>query len=359
MEKMELTKNSKFIKFWKNKKILITGCNGFKGSWLSFVLYKLGAKVSGFGLNDQKKINLFKELGLKKKIKFKYLDIRNKKNLEKYLKKNKFDFVFHLAAQPLVIEGYKNPVKTFETNILGTLNLLHLINLKFEKKIILNVTTDKVYLKKKKNSGYKEDDELGGSDPYSASKACSEIVSYCFKQSYSKKKGNLISTARAGNVIGGGDWSKNRLIPDIIASWKNKKILKVRNPNSIRPWQHVLDPTFGYMYLVYKMYLNKNYSGSYNFGPIINNNIKVINIIHNLQENLKNFDYNIIKKSSKLKEDKYLNLNSAKAKNFLGFKNKLSIKKSLDMTARWYKNFYDGNKAEIICQSDLNIYLNE
>ena len=358
MEKMELKKN-KFIKFWKNKKILITGCNGFKGSWLSFVLCKLGAKVCGFGLNDQKKINLFKELGLKKKIKFKYLDIRDKKNLEKYLKKNKFDFVFHLAAQPLVIEGYKNPVKTFETNILGTLNLLHLINLKYKKKIILNITTDKVYLKKRKNSGYKEEDELGGSDPYSASKVCSEIISYCFKKSYFKKKGNLISTARAGNVIGGGDWSEHRLIPDIIESWKNKKILNVRNPNSIRPWQHVLDPTFGYMYLVYKMYLNKKYSGNYNFGPNINNNIKVINIIHHLQKNLKNFDYNIIKLSSNLKEDKYLNLNSTKAKNFLGFKNKLPIKKSLDMTAKWYRNFYDGNKAEILCQSDLNLYLNE
>lgn len=355
---MEVKKKKKFIKFWKNKKVLITGCNGFKGSWLSFVLVKMGAKVYGFGLNDQKKTNLFKELGLKKKIKFEYLDIRNKKNLAKYLNKINFDIVFHLAAQPLVLEGYKSPVKTFETNVLGTLNLLHLINLKFKNKIILNVTTDKVYLNKKKYFAYKEEDELGGVDPYSASKVCSEIISSCYKDSFFKNRGNLISTARAGNVIGGGDWSDYRLIPDVVRSWKNKKKLNIRNPNSIRPWQHVLDPTFGYMYLVYKMNLNKKYSGNYNFGPNTNNKTKVISIIRNLQKNFKNFDYKI-NRTKQLKEDNYLNLNSYKAKNFLGFRNKLSIKKSLDMTAKWYKHFYSGNKAEIICQNDINFYLNE
>lgn len=236
-----------FNNIYKNKKVLITGHTGFKGSWLTLWLLLLGAKVIGYSLPPNTNPNLFSELKLSKEIIDIRGDIRDIKKIKKIIKKYKPDIIFHLAAQPIVKISYENPIETIETNILGTSNLLEASkNYNFIKGII-NVTSDKCYLNKESIFGYRETDKLGGFDPYSASKACSEILTSAYRKSFFKDKKTLISSVRAGNVIGGGDWSKFRIIPDCIKSITKNKDIIIRNPSSIRPWQFVLEPLSGYL----------------------------------------------------------------------------------------------------------------
>ena len=226
--------------FYKNKKILITGATGFKGSWLSYWLFLLGAKVTGVGRKPNKNENLFKQLKLKDKIKTIYLNIENKKKFSKIINQYKPQIVFHLAAQPIISESYKFPEKTIFTNTSGTLNLLEILKKEKSIKSAVFVTSDKCYKNNFSTRGFKEGDSLGGDDPYSASKACAEIVVNCYYKSFFINKNIGIATARAGNVIGGGDWSPNRLIPDVIASFSKNKEVFLRRPNFNRQWQHVL-----------------------------------------------------------------------------------------------------------------------
>ena len=287
--------------FYKNKTVLITGHTGFKGAWLSLALHSFGAKVYGISLKPyDRRGNLYKILGLKKIIKSNYLDLRNRVKLEKKINEIKPQMIFHLAAQPLVIESYKNPIATIESNINGLCNLLETSKKIKNLKAILNVTTDKCYENQEKGLPFKEDDKLGGLDIYSASKACSEILTKAYYKSFFEKKIN-ISTARAGNIIGGGDFGDDRIIPDLVDAIINNKYLQVRSPKSIRPWQHILDVINGYLILMKKTYQTKYFFESYNFAPQTRKHSDVQFVVESMSKILR---YNKVKygKNPKYKE---------------------------------------------------------
>lgn len=339
-------------KHFKNKKVLITGHNGFKGTWMCLIFTFLGAKVIGCGLKKNNNFTFFKFI--KNRIyRNIYVDICDYKKIYKIIAKEKPTYIVHLAAQALVFESYKNPLYTFKNNIISSLNLLEILR-NYKKKIfIVFVTSDKVYKNNEKLSGYIENDIIGGDDPYSASKASIEMILNSYIKSYFMNKNNIkISIARAGNVIGGGDWSKNRIIPDIINSYFYKKKFILRSPESERPWQHVLEPLFGYIQILVKLSKNEIKNGSiYNFGPSIKNTIKVKNLMRLLSNALKkenNYSLNYYLKKSDVKETNILRLNSSKAKKQINWKCKLNIIETISYTSEWYSNFYKRkNNTEI------------
>lgn len=320
-------------KFWNNRKVLITGHTGFKGSWLSLWLHYMNANVLGYSLPLNKKNVLYRKLNLNKKIQSKFGDICD----DYLLKKTVMDFnpsiIFHLAAQPLVFESYKNPMDTFNTNIMGTAKLMNAsIKLKKLESIII-VTSDKCYQNDENKLNFVEDDKLGGDDPYSCSKAAAELIANSFKKSFFKNVG--IATARSGNVIGGGDYSKDRIIPDILKSISKRQNLILRNPQSTRPWQHVFDTLNGYLILAEKITKQKNkFSGGWNFGPEEN---KIT--VKKLAEKLIKFSNSNIKikhiKNKKYVEKKLLSLDSKKANIQLGWSNKWNINKSIEQIINW------------------------
>ena len=356
---MEKLKN-----FWQNKKVFITGHTGFKGTWLCIILNHLSAKISGYSL---KPINnsLFTKSKIEKKIfSNNYSDIKNISKLKKELKRFKPEIIFHLAAQPLVLESYKDPINTFETNIYGTLNLLESIRKIKSIKSVVIVTTDKVYKINKKKDIYEEQDELGGLDPYSASKVGTEIILNSYIKSFfmNTPLKNKISSARSGNVIGGGDFSKNRLVPDIIKSINNKKKVIIRNPNHIRPWQHVLEPLLGYLTLAEKQYVNKLsnkniINHTWNFGPNKKNFKSVLNIV-NYMKKKKNFKY-IIKKDYIYTETNSLKLNSLKAKIELNWMGKWNLKQALEKTMEWNDLVKNGSSVKNVCVNQFLEYIKE
>lgn len=254
------------LAFYKGKKVFVTGHTGFKGSWLCKILIELGAEVTGYSLKAEAQ-SLFEKAEIKNKITHIEGDIRNLETLKKAFEASKPEIVFHLAAQPLVIEAYNNPVYTYETNVIGTVNILECIRNTRSVKSFVNITTDKVYKNNEWEWGYREDDVLNGFDPYSNSKSCSELVTSSYINSFFADKEVRISTVRAGNVIGGGDFSENRIIPDCIRAAEKKEDIIVRNPYSVRPFQHVLEPLFAYLMVAEKQYKDKKYCGNYNIGP--------------------------------------------------------------------------------------------
>jgi len=323
--------------FYKNRKILVTGATGFKGSWLCSWLLKLGSKVYGTGFSPNKNRNLFYSLNLHKKINLSLFDIRDFDKINNLIKKNKPEIIFHLAAQPLVYDSYLRPMYTLDVNFRGTLNILEGAKRSKSVKSIICVTTDKVYENTKGNKNFKETDRLGGKDPYSLSKASAELVVKSYKEIFKTiKKNCYISSARAGNVIGGGDWSDNRLVPDCIKSIKSNKIIIIRNPDHIRPWQHVLEPLKGYLLLAKKQIINpKKFSGDWNFGPETNYKITVLNVVK-LIINFWGKGKFKIKKKIKFEEHKNLSLNINKAKKILKWKATYSSKGGIHETIRWY-----------------------
>jgi CDP-glucose 4,6-dehydratase len=273
-------------------------------------------------------------------------NVNDYKKLKKYINKVKPEIIFHLAAQSLVKKSYDETINTFNTNIMGTVNLLQIVkNLNYVRSIVL-ITSDKCYKNLEKKIGYKESDILSGVDPYSASKACAEIVIYSYIKSFFEKNKKLgVASVRAGNVIGGGDWSENRIIPDTIKSIIKKNKIIVRSPNSIRPWQHVLDPLNGYLLLAYKLYGNpKRFSGAWNFGPHVSKNYNVKKVVKSLLHFMNIKKKVFIKRNIKFKETNILILNCKKSKNYLNWKPKWSVKKSIEMTAQWYKEYVSNKK---------------
>jgi len=334
--------------FYK-KKIIVTGHTGFKGSWLSLWLKLLGAKVLGISLGVPTYPSNFNIQNLKEKIIHKNIDIRNRRKLEKVFYNFQPDFVFHLAAQSLVKKSYLEPVYTFETNTLGTLNILSSLKKIKKKCIAILITSDKSYKNLELKRGYKENDILGGADPYSASKGSAELIIQSYVKSYfSEKKNILIGVARAGNVIGGGDWSENRLVPDCIKSWSKKRKVKLRNPYSTRPWQHVLEAVGGYLLLACKIKKNNKLSGeAFNFGPNNKNDHTVLSLVKYMQNYWENVNWEIIRKLRKnYSESKLLKLNCNKSNQILKWRSILNFKETTKLTIKWYKEFYK-NKRNI------------
>lgn len=355
-----MEKYKKIINFWRNKKVFITGHTGFKGSWMCIMLNLLGAKIYGYSLKPDKK-SLFIQSRCSKFLKKNtYSNIINERKLNKSINKIKPDILFHLAAQPLVIEGYKSPIETFNTNINGTINVLNCIrNCKSLKSAVI-ITTDKVYKIQKKNKLYSENDELGGSDPYSASKVCTEILTNSFIQSFFKMTNlrNRVSSARSGNVIGGGDYAKNRLVPDIINAINSNKQLYIRNPNHIRPWQHVIEPTYGYLKLAQLQFENKlkNIDGKWNFGPNQKSFIKVIDVIKKINK-LKKIKFKLDKSRKIIKETKILKLSNKKAKKFLMWKPKWNLNITLNYVIEWNDSYKKKRNVKEICEKQIMKYL--
>ena len=330
-------------KFYKNKKVFITGHTGFKGIWLYLILNFLGAKVYGFSLKIQKNDDYKFYKLIKKKIRGTYGDILDYNSLKKSIFNFKPDIIFHLAAQSLVIESQKNPKLTFETNVVGTNNLIN-ISRKIKKvKSIVIATSDKCYLNKNKFEYFKENSRIGGCEPYSLSKSFAEILIGIYINNNIFKSYKGISSVRAGNVIGGGDFAKSRILPDIIKNYKNKKII-LRNPNSIRPWQHIFDVATAYLFIPVFHYRNsKKYSGPYNVGP---NNKSFLNVknLTKLFTKFLNVKYEIYYKKGKFIESKYVFLNSSKIKKQLHWKPLYSINESLKITSNWYNCFLKNKK---------------
>jgi CDP-glucose 4,6-dehydratase len=349
-----------YKKFYKNQKVLVTGATGFKGSWLCFWLKILGAKVYGIGHNPNKNDKLFYQINLHKKINFKILDIRDNKKLKSYIKKIKPKIIFHLAAQPIISTGYEKPKETYEINSLGTLNLIEIIRgVSFVKSAIF-VTSDKCYESNESIKGFKENDKLGGKDPYSGSKACAEIIIKTYINSFFSQNTKIgIATARAGNVIGGGDWSKDRLIPDAIKSLRNKKPIIIRNPNFNRPWQHVLEPLNGYLMLGFYLIKNpKKYSGPWNFGTEKNTITSVQQVIMRLIKSWGAGKF-ILKNKKKFYEQINLQLDISKSKKNLNWKPLFSINQCIGFTVKWYKNVIQKKfTAEQMVFKQINEFMN-
>ena len=329
------------VKIFRNKKVLITGHTGFKGSWLSLWLNISGAKVYGISNNYKSTETNIKNFRLKKNVKNFNIDIRNFVKLNKIITKIKPDFIFHFAAQSLVGNSFKNPVYNFETNFNGTLNLLEVLRLSKFKCISIIITSDKSYKNLEIKRGYTENDILGGDDPYSASKASAELIINSYFKSFLKNKKNLrIAICRAGNVIGGGDWSNDRLIPDIMRSIFNNKKVKLRNQSSTRPWQHVLDVLNGYLILASKLKKNNTLNGqSFNFGPPIKSNYTVLAIVREMKKNWNLLEW--VFSNRTYHESTLLKLNSSKSLKYLNWKNKLDFKELIRLVTDWYKCFYE------------------
>tara|TARA_B100000029_G_scaffold512301_1_gene608564 strand:+ start:5220 stop:6320 length:1101 start_codon:yes stop_codon:yes gene_type:complete len=333
-----------FLKKFRNKTVIVTGHTGFKGSWLTCWLVLLGARVIGLSINVPTNPSHFNIINLKKKIIHKKIDIRNLKILKKIFKKYNPDFVFHLAAQSLVGKSYSDPIYTWETNTIGTLNVLESLRESKKNCVAVLITSDKSYKNLEIKRGYRENDILGGKDPYSASKASAELAIQSYISSFFplNKTRTLIGVARAGNVIGGGDWSANRLIPDCVKSWsKNKKVL-IRNPKSTRPWQHVLEAVSGYLLLALELRRNRRIHGEvFNFGPNNNKNYNVVFLVELIKKYWKEVSWKVIKQRKKnFYESNLLKLNSNKAKKKLKWKCILSFDETIGMVADWYKNYY-------------------
>ncbi len=366
--------------FWLNKNVLITGHTGFKGSWLTLWLLILGANVNGFSLKVNEEQKLFNDLFIKNKQNLQKLlgklnnyegDINDFNKLKKFVENVKPDIVFHLAAEPLVIDSYKNPLKTWNTNVIGSLNLLESLKNIDNLCSAIFITTDKVYKNKEWLYGYRENDELSGRDPYSASKAAMEIAISSFRDSFCgsskyQNKNLLISTARAGNVIGGGDWAKDRLIPDIVRSLFLKRTILLRNPKAIRPWQHVLDPLYGYMCLAKKLYKSEFkrkdetsfFASAFNFGPSINSAKTVEQLVQNFLifwDSEYQIDYDI----ASYHEASILNLVSDKAIKYLDWQPKWDFEKTIKNTAEWYFEVHKGTDPFNKCLENIRDYNSE
>jgi CDP-glucose 4,6-dehydratase len=327
--------------FYKGKRVLITGHTGFKGAWLLAVLSQFGANVKGYALEPEVDVCIYNKINGNSLCENIIGDICDKDLFEKEIIKFKPEIIFHLAAQAIVIESYNNPYATFLTNINGTINLLESCKKLENNCSVVVITTDKVYRNLESGHFFTEEDPLGGHDPYSTSKACAELVCQSYQKSYFFSVGPYpqikLVTARAGNVIGGGDFSKYRLIPDIIKSINNNEELIIRNPNSIRPWQHVLEPVFGYLKLAFNMVSDKSfYAQSYNFGPEKEDHLTVEDLVKQIIGRINKGSYKIVSNDKQIHEAQFLNLDISKAKKELFWKPVFTTEQAIEKAIEWY-----------------------
>lgn len=338
-----------FSNVYKGRRVLVTGHTGFKGSWMTLWLNYLGAEVIGYSLPPPTKPNLFEVLGLQNDIIHIIGDVRDEEKLESVFKTYKPEIVIHMAAQPLVRYGYINPKETYETNVIGTLNVFEASRKTESVRVIINVTSDKCYDNKGWVYGYREDDPMGGYDPYSSSKGCAELLTSAYRNSYfnpseyGKKHHVALASVRAGNVIGGGDWAEDRLIPDCIRALSNRKTIYLRNPKATRPWQYVLEPISGYMWLGALMwYEPTKYAEGWNFGPNDEMPVTVEDLVKEVIELWGEGSYDVFN-NSEFHESEFLKLDISKAKHFLNWFPIYDLKTAIKETINWYKNFYSGS----------------
>jgi CDP-glucose 4,6-dehydratase len=342
--------------FWRNRKVLLTGQTGFKGSWLALILSSYGASVSGIGLKPVTEKSLYELCNIESLIDSHICDIRNYEKTALQIEKFNPEIVIHMAALPLVRESYEKPLETFDTNVMGTANVLNALKNQSNLKSVVCVTTDKVYKNKEQLHPYKETDELGGHDPYSASKAASELIISSFRSSYFSDGRVGLASARAGNVIGGGDWSADRLIPDAIRAWNNDSVLSIRYPDAIRPWQHVIEPLHGYLVLAQKLYQDSSLSGSYNFGPDVDDNKSVKSIIKSSKKHFGKGRVQFSNSSNSLHETGLLTLDNRKVKSKLGVYPVLTHEMAVERTINWYKAQVNGVNPMELCIADIAFY---
>ena len=351
-----------FNTIYKNKKVFITGHTGFKGSWLALWLRMIGSHVTGYSLAPPTHPNHFDLLNMD--VESVIGDIRKREELALAVKKFQPDIVFHLAAQSLVRDSYKHPVETFETNVMGTISLLEACRQTGSVRAIINVTSDKCYENKEWIWGYRENEPMGGYDPYSCSKGCSELVTASYRKSffnlekYQKEHHILLASVRAGNVIGGGDWANDRLVPDIIkATAENKKVI-IRNPNAVRPWQHVLEPLSGYLLLGQKLLEGKKeFADAWNFGPQDDSFMSVGDLVNTVKKYWNSVGFEIAEAEQKLHEAVFLKLDSSKAHFYLQWKPAWDKITGIRKTVEWYRAFYEDKK--IVTLNQIEDYMND
>lgn len=343
-----------FNNTFKNKKILVTGDTGFKGSWMCIWLKELGADVYGYALPPATKKDNFVTTRLSEKINHQDGDVRNLEELKNYFTKVQPDIAFHLAAQPLVIESYQNPHYNFETNLMGTVNFFEAVRHCSSVKVAINITTDKCYQNNEWLWGYRENDAMGGDDPYSASKGCSELITNSYIKSFFTKEGTThVASGRAGNVIGGGDWADNRIIPDMMRAYESNQLSEIRNPNSVRPWQFVLEPIFGYMKLAEKLLVDgKKFAGGWNFGPSSFENYSVGDVVNEVKKSIPSIKIDAPNSTEKLHEAGLLKLDITKAVNYLEWKPKLNFEETIQFTIQGYLE--EGNSLNNIYDCRVN-----
>ena len=353
-----------FDNFYKGKKVLITGHTGFKGSWLSIWLHELGAEVVGVALDPSSDKDNFvlSDIGSKIKADIR-TDIRFAQKIKEIFIRYQPEIVFHLAAQPLVRLSYEQPVETYEANVMGTIHVMEAIRVTRSVKVAVMITTDKCYENKEQLQGYKESDPFGGYDPYSSSKGACEIAIQSWRKSffnpkdYGKKHIVSLASVRAGNVIGGGDWAKDRIIPDCIRALEAGEVIDIRSPRAVRPWEHVLEPLSGYMMLAQKMWDNPTkYCEGWNFGP---EDDSVSTVWEVAAELVKNFGFGELKDSSELNavhEARFLMLDINKAKIHLGWKPRLNMQQCITLVADWYKRYKTDNVYNL-CIQEINKFL--
>ena len=331
---------NKVFQLYKDKRVLITGHTGFKGGWLSLWLKTLGADVLGYSLPVDTEPSLYNVLGLSSQVDGVLGNILDRNLLEKTFEKFRPEIVFHLAAQPLVRLSYSEPVLTYETNVIGTLNVLEAARKCKSVRVFVNVTTDKCYENREVNRGYKEDEPMGGYDMYSSSKGCVEIMTSSYRRSFLGNGEFFLATARAGNVIGGGDWAQDRLLPDCARCISQGRKIEIRNPQSVRPWQHVLEPLSGYLTLGEKLYLcGQDFAQGFNFGPMEGSIVSVGEVVNMVVSRWGEGEI-VLRKKDELHEANLLILNIEKAKNVLNWTPTYNVQEAIAKTVDWYKRFY-------------------
>jgi CDP-glucose 4,6-dehydratase len=349
------------FKLLSGKRVFITGHTGFKGSWLTLLLKELGSNVRGFALEPITEPSHFELLNLRTSIDHIVGDVRDASALDSAIQEFQPEIIFHLAAQALVKESFDDPVCTFGTNIMGSVNLLEAVRRCESVRSLVYITSDKCYENVEWIWGYRENDPLGGHDPYSASKSAAEIVFSAYERSYFKSRPELgAATARAGNVIGGGDWAANRIVPDCIRAIEKNSPITLRSPNATRPWQHVLEPISGYLVLAARLYSSPGiFSGAWNFGPSTSQTRTVKEVAENIFQEIGQGSIKIEGTHPKQKETNLLQLNCDKARQLLGWHPRWNVDKTLGVTAKWYEAFLSGANVESITKSNLYDYFQE
>ena len=341
--------------FWRAKRVLVTGHTGFKGAWLALWLQRLGAEVTGLALAAERP-SLYGLAGLEQTMASRVADLRDAAAVTRIVREARPQIVFHLAAQALVRASYRDPLATFATNTMGTAHLLEALRADADVRVAVVVTTDKVYRNREWVYPYREDDALGGHDPYSASKAAAELVAASYRSAFLRERGVALATARAGNVVGGGDWAEDRLLPDAVRAWSTGTVLRVRRADAVRPWQHVLDPLAGYLRLAEALWTSPELADAYNFGPRTDDAASVADVVRLARAAYGSGEWRDESEAGAPHEAGRLALEVARAREVLGTVARWPLTEAIGRTMRWYRGLADGRSAASLCAEDIDAH---